>query len=173
MPVSIGHAFICTRPWDFMGRTGVKYKACCIPLSPEMKPVISQASITMMLDNDSKAGVITLLGWQGENCNSCDPVFFSLLLDGVLYTHMDDKGFSQWAYLVFPDAFKSALRGTRLERVQSLCYCTDSKCRLIQSIPKQKPVLRWQVSVNYLVSTCSADGLGIEPRNFELDFYHE
>lgn len=48
LPVLIGHAFILTKHLDFMGRTGVKYKACCIPLSPEMKPVISQASITMM-----------------------------------------------------------------------------------------------------------------------------
>ena len=138
-----------------------------------MKPVISRACVTMMLGNDSKEGVITLLGWQGEYCNSYDPVFLSLMLDGVLYTDVDDKGFSQWVYLVFPDAFKSAIRGTSLERDQSLCYCSDSKCWLIQANPEQKPYLRWHVSVNYLVSTCSADGVGIEPRNFELDFYHK
>ena len=144
---------------------------CLSQCPPEMKPVIIRARITMMLENESREGVITLLGWQGENCNSYDPAFLSLILDGAVYTNVDDKGFSQWVYLVFPDAFRSAIRGTSLECDESLCFCSESKCRLVQVNSKQKPVLRWHVSVNYLVSTCSADGVGIEPRDFELDFY--
>jgi hypothetical protein len=138
-----------------------------------MEPVISSACFTLELRGQSKEGVLSLLGWKGKNCESCDPVFMCLHLDGDKYTHVDDNGFTQWVYLAFPEAFKSALRGTRFDSEDCLSYCFQSKCKLLSNRPAGKSRLRWNISVNYLVSTCCADGIGIEQRDFELNFYQE
>ena len=136
-----------------------------------MEPVISRANLTLVLGGDCKEGVITLLGWKGQLCDCIDPTFQSLSVDGMTFTDVDHDGFSQWIYLAFPEAFSAALRGTRYEKNKSLSFCFLSSCSLLDISSSNTRILRWKLGVNYLLSACSADGVRIEPRIYELDFY--
>lgn len=114
-------------------------------------------------------------GWDGEitlevsEDSGEDPVFSSLLFDGEEYSHVDivsGNGCPQWMYLVSPEAFESALRGTSLEAEMYACY-DHEECRLI----KTGKELRWELrGVTHLVSMCCCDGVAADPRDFDLIF---
>jgi hypothetical protein len=96
-----------------------------------------------------------------------DPVFFSLSLDGREYHQVEGQGFRQWVYLICPEAFHSALRGTSLEHDIDFCYNHET-CIITKD---EEGRVRWEVKdVNYLVSTCCCDGIGIELLDLDLVF---
>jgi hypothetical protein len=94
-----------------------------------------------------------------------DPVFKSLWLDGIEYTQVENLGgFSQWIYLVYPEAFALALKGTTWEGTGVGYVCKEV------SVQASMGRVEWEICVNYIVSAFSGDGIELVQRPIKLVF---
>ncbi len=108
-----------------------------------------------------ESGLFTLR----DNNEAWDPVFQSLLLDGIEYTRVENPGsFSQWMYLVFPDAFALALKGTKWEGRGLRYVCEET------SVRTSTGRVEWTIRVNYIVSAFNWDGIELVQRPVKLIF---
>lgn len=90
--------------------------------------------------------------------------FYSLSLDGKMYDLVENNGgFRQWAYMVSPEAFSSALVGTKYE--------TGTKWRFLlrqEACRDGQDRVRIDMTVRYLVGSCCGDGIKMTLRRFRL-----
>ena len=113
---------------------------------------------TLWLNGTGQQAVIKLSRQKG-----CDFVLDSLVLCGAEYKLEDSDGFSQWVYLVSPAAYRMALSGTRWSG-QDVRYL----CRSHATLSADSSLLHWSITVNYLVSTCGASGIGMVKKDFDI-----